>query len=163
METLELLEDLLLDYPGTLLLVSHDRDFLNNVVTSTLALEGHGRVCEYVGGYDDYVRQRSSESPIHPGKPPAKPEKQRPKRERKQTLSFKEQRELEELPGVIELLEAEQHQLYQSMSDPTFYQKNGAEVAGAKARLKALEQKLEETYQRWEFLDLKAREAATAR
>jgi ATP-binding cassette subfamily F protein uup len=163
METLELLEDLLLDYPGTLLLVSHDRDFLNNVVTSTLALVGNGRVCEYVGGYDDYVRQRSSESPIQPQTPPVIPEKQRPKRERKQTLSFKEQRELEELPGVIELLEAEQNELYQSMSDPAFYQKNGAEVAGAKARLQALEQQLEETYQRWEALDMKAREAATVR
>jgi ATP-binding cassette subfamily F protein uup len=163
METLELLEDLLLDYPGTLLLVSHDRDILNNVVTSTLALEGNGRVCEYVGGYDDYVRQRSSESPTSPGKPPVVPEKQRAKRERKQSISFREQRELEELPGIIELLEAEQNELYQSMSDPTFYQKNGAEVAGAKARLKAQEQQLEETYQRWEVLDMKAREAAAAR
>jgi ATP-binding cassette subfamily F protein uup len=163
METLELLEDLLLDYPGTLLLVSHDRDILNNVVTSTLALEGNGRVCEYVGGYDDYVRQHSSESPTSPGKPPVVPEKQRAKRERKQSISFREQRELEELPGIIELLEAEQNELYQSMSDPTFYQKNGAEVAGAKARLKAQEQQLEETYQRWEVLDMKAREAAAAR
>jgi ABC transport system ATP-binding/permease protein len=163
METLELLEDLLLDYPGTLLLVSHDRAFLNNVVTSTLVLEGKGRVREYVGGYDDYVRQRSSESPIKPGKPPVASEKPRLNRERRRTISYKEQRELEDLPRVIELLEAEQNELYQSMSDPTFYQKNGPEVAGAKAKLKALEQKLDETYQRWEVLDMKAREAAIDR
>ncbi len=163
METLELLEDLLLDYPGTLLLVSHDRTFLNNVVTSTLVLEGKGRVCEYVGGYDDYVRQRRSDSPINPGKPSVMSAKQRPKRERRQTISYKEQRELEDLPGVIELLEAEQNELYQSMSDPTFYQKNRPELASAKAKLKALEQKLDETYQRWEVLDMKAREVAIVR
>jgi len=162
-ETLELLEDLLLDYPGTLLLVSHDRAFLNNVVTSTLVLEGNGRVSEYVGGYDDYLRQRKSDSPINPVKPPVSREKPRPKREPKQTISYKEQRELEALPGVIELLEAEQSELYQSMSDPTFYQNNGTEIAGAKAKLKALEQKLDEAFQRWEILDRKAREAATDR
>jgi ATP-binding cassette subfamily F protein uup len=162
-ETLELLEDLLLDYPGTLLLVSHDRTFLNNVVTSTLVLEGEGRVREYVGGYDDWVRQRSPDGPINPGKPLVTPEKQRPKRECRQTISYKEQRELEDLPGVIELLEAEQKELYQSMSDPTFYQKTGPELVGFKARLKALEQELEQTYQRWEILDMKARDAAAAR
>jgi ABC transport system ATP-binding/permease protein len=163
METLELLEDLLLDYPGTLLLVSHDRTFLNNVVTSTLVLEGKGRVCEYVGGYDDYVRQRRTDSPINPGKPPIIPEKQRPKRERRQTISYKEQRELEDLPGVIELLEAEQNELYRAMSDPTFYQKNHPELASAKAKLKTLEQKLDEAYQRWEVLDTKAREVPAVR
>ena len=163
METLELLEDLLLDYTGTLLLVSHDRTFLNNVVTSTLVLEGEGRVGEYVGGYDDWVRQRGSDSPASPGKPPAIPEKQRPKRESRLTISYKEQRELEDLPGVIELLEAERNELYRSMSDPAFYRENGPEIAGAKARLKALEQKLDETYQRWEDLDTKARDAATVR
>ena len=162
-ETLELLEDLLLDYPGTVLLVSHDRTFLNNVVTSTLVLEGEGRVREYVGGYDDWVRQRGSNAQIDPGKPSVAPQKRRPKREDRQTISFKEQRELEDLPGVIELLEAEQNELYRSMSDPEFYRKTGPELAAAKARLKELEQKLEETYQRWEFLDLKARDAAAAR
>ncbi len=161
METLELLEDLLLDYPGTLLLVSHDRTFLNNVVTSTLVLEGEGRVGEYVGGYDDWVRQRRSDSPIKPGKPSVISEKQRPKRQCRQTISFKEQRELEDLPGVIELLEEERNELYRSLSEPEFYRKNGPEIAGAKARLKALEQKLDETYRRWDALDMKARNVAT--
>ena len=163
METLELLEDLLLDYPGTLLLVSHDRTFLNNVVTSTLVLEGEGRIGEYVGGYDDWVRQRRPDSPANTAKPPVIPEKQRPKRESRQTISYKEQRELQDLPGVIELLEAEQNELYRCMSDPTFYQKSGPEIAAAKARLKEIEQELDETYQRWDALDMKARDAATAR
>ena len=78
LETLELLEDQLLDYPGTLLLVSHDRTFLNNVVTSTLVLEGGGKIGEYVGGYDDWVRQRGSDNPINPEKPPVVSEKQHP-------------------------------------------------------------------------------------
>ncbi len=162
-ETLELLEDLLLDYPGTLLLVSHDRTFLNNVVTSTLVLEGGGRVGEYVGGYDDWVRQRGSDSPVNAAKPSVASEKQRPKRKPGQTISYKEQRELEDLPGVIELLEAEQNELYRSMSDPEFYRNNGPEIAGIKARLKAIEQQLDETYRRWEVLDMKAGDAATAR
>ncbi len=163
METLELLEDLLLDYPGTLLLVSHDRTFLNNVVTSTLVLEGEGKVGEYVGGYDDWVRQRKPDSAIDPGKPPVIAEKQRPKRESRQTISYKEQRELQDLPGAIELLEAEQNELYRSMSEPAFYQKSGPEIAAAKARLKEIEQELDEAYQRWEALDMKARDAATVR
>ena len=117
-ETLELLEELLLDYPGTLLLVSHDRTFLNNVVTSTLVLEGEGRVGEYVGGYDDWLRQRKPEPAGQDGKAATRSAKQRPRRERRQTLSYKEQRELEALPQRIETLEAEQAALYQAMSDP---------------------------------------------
>ena len=163
METLELLEDLLLDYAGTLLLVSHDRTFLNNVVTSTLVLEGEGRVGEYVGGYDDWVRQRRPDGAINPAKPSVISEKQRPKRECRQTISYKEQRELQDLPGVIELLEAEQNELYRSMSEPAFYQKSGPEIAAAKARLKEIEQELDEAYQRWDALDMKARDAATVR
>ncbi len=162
METLELLEDLLLDYPGTLLLVSHDRAFLNNVVTSTLVFEGEGRVGEYVGGYDDWVRQSGPKEPSRPEKP-VKSEKQRPKRESRLTISYKEQRELEQIPGIIELLEAEQNELYRSMSDPAFYRESGAEVATAKARLQAIEEELEEAYQRWEILEMKARDAANAR
>jgi ABC transport system ATP-binding/permease protein len=163
LETLELLEDQLVDYPGTLLLVSHDRTFLNNVVTSTLVLEGGGKIGEYVGGYDDWVRQRAPDNPTNPEKPPVVSEKQRPKRQPKQAISYKEQRELEDLPGTIEMLEAEQHELYRSMSDPEFYQKNGPEVAGAIARLKSIEKELDEAYRRWEVLDMKAREAATGR
>ncbi len=155
-ETLELLEDLLLDYPGTLLLVSHDRTFLNNVVTSTLVLEGNGRVGEYVGGYDDWMRQRKMVTPIRQEKPLIGSEEDRPRHGPRQTLNFKEQRELESLPEAIVILEAEQSKLYQAMSDPAFYQKTGPEIAGAKARLKSIETELDEAFQRWEVLDAKA-------
>ncbi len=151
-ETLELLEELLFDYPGTLLLVSHDRAFLNNVVTSTLVLEGQGRVGEYVGGYDDWLRQRRlPEPPIKAEK--VKAGRPKPARERRQTLSFKQQRELEALPQQIEALEAEQKNLYQAMSDPSFYQQAGDEIASAKARLEALEQEIETACLRWEELE----------
>jgi ABC transport system ATP-binding/permease protein len=151
-ETLELLEELLFDYPGTLLLVSHDRVFLNNVVTSTLVLEGQGRVGEYVGGYDDWLRQRRLPEP------PSKAEKvksgrPKPARERRQMLNFKQQRELEALPQQIEAFEAEQKNLYQAMSDPLFYQQAGDEIARAKARLEALEQEIETASLRWEELE----------
>jgi ABC transport system ATP-binding/permease protein len=152
-ETLDLLEELLLDYPGTLLLVSHDRTFLNNVVTSTLVLEGEGRVGEYVGGYDDWLRQRALEAPARLERIATRPEKPRPVRDRRPTLSFKEQRELESLPLYIESLETEQAALVRNLSDPSFYRQAGAEIAGAKARLESLEQELDEAYQRWEALE----------
>jgi ABC transport system ATP-binding/permease protein len=153
-ETLELLEELLLEYPGTLLLVSHDRTFLNNVVTSTLVLEGEGRVGEYAGGYDDWLLQRPGTS-IRQEKTSKKSERPRPRRESPRTLSFREKRELESLPEHIEALEAERERLYQEMSNPSFYQQQqtGAEIAGAKARLKEIEQELNEAYQRWEVLE----------
>ena len=152
-ETLELLEELLLDYPGALLLVSHDRTFLNNVVTSTLVFEGEGRVGEYVGGYDDWLRQRRPDTLAVMAKTAVKKATQRPQRERPQTLSYKEQRELEALPPQIEALEAEQASLYAALSDPSFYQQGGAEIAGAKTRLESLERELDEAYQRWEALE----------
>ncbi len=155
-ETLELLEELLLDYPGALLLVSHDRTFLNNVVTSTLVLEGDGRVGEYVGGYDDWLRQRGPVISAGAEKATAPKAMPRPPRERPQTLSYKEQRELEALPPHIEALEAEQAGLYAALSDPSFYQQAGgagAEIAQAKARLASLERELEEAYEHWERLD----------
>ena len=151
-ETLELLEELLLDYPGTLLLVSHDRVFLNNVVTSTLVFEGEGQISEYVGGYDDWLRQRKPDMPVKAEKTPAKGEKSKPRRNGPQKMSYKGQRELEALPQRIEEMEEEQQQLYQTMADPTFYQQGGGEIAKAKDRLKALEQELDATYQRWEEL-----------
>jgi ATP-binding cassette subfamily F protein uup len=159
LETLELLEDLLLDYPDTLLLVSHDRTFLNNVVTSTLALEGEGRIGEYVGGYDDWVRQRKPEPRPEAAPPPVKPESPRQKRPSKPGLSYKEQKELEALPEALEALETEREELFSSMADPEFYRKNGAGAATALARLKSVEEQLEESYRRWEFLDAKASEA----
>jgi ATP-binding cassette subfamily F protein uup len=154
-ETLELLEEMLLDYSGTLLLVSHDRTFLNNVVTSTLVFEGEGRIGEYVGGYDDWLRQRKPDVPAgaEKEKAPVRQEKQRPRQESRQKLSFKEQRELEALPRKIEVLEAEQKDLYRIMSDPSFYQQEGPEIVKVKARLESVDQELEEAYQRWEALE----------
>jgi ABC transport system ATP-binding/permease protein len=122
-------------------------------VTSTLVLEGEGRVGEYVGGYDDWLRQRTPEPPESLQKPTAKPEKQRPQRESRQKLSYKQHRELEDLPHLIESLEAEQGRLYQALSDPSFYQQAGTEIAGAKSRLEALEQELAAAYLRWETLE----------
>lgn len=160
-DTLELLEDLLLDYPGTLLLVSHDRTFLNSVVTSTLVLEGNGRVGEYVGGYDDWLRQRKTGTPVVKEKTPARSDENRSRRSPRQTLSFNELRELESLPQTIENLEEEQTKLYETMSEPSFYQQGGPEIVNAKARLKCIETELDEAYHRWEILDLKARAIAT--
>lgn len=151
LETLELLEDLLLGYEGTLLLVSHDRAFLNNVVTSTLVFEGKGRVTEYVGGYDDWLRQRP---PSAAGKP-VTPKSERPPRPKPKPkkLGFKEQRELEVLPKRIEALEAEQEEIHRRMADPAFYQGEGAEIAAQRVRLQAIEAELETAYRRWEELE----------
>ena len=151
-ETLELLEELLLEYEGTLLLVSHDRAFLNNVVTSTLVFEGEGKISEYVGGYDDWIRQRKSEAePSAPaiGKPAATTQKKRSQKK----LSYKEKRELESLPKQIEALEAEQDTLQQQLTDPAFYQQGGEAVSTATDRFKQIEQQLEQAYQRWEVLE----------
>jgi len=153
METLELLEELLMDYQGTVLLVSHDRAFLNNVVTSTLVFEKNGKVQEYAGGYDDWLRQHA----VVEEDSPAKKEKgkgrirMRPARPRK--LSFKETRELERLPLEIEAAEEEQANLYAAMSDPAFYQGDGKVIAVTKARLAELEQLLAAAYDRWQELE----------
>ncbi len=152
-ETLELLEELLLDYKGTLLLVSHDRSFLNNVVTSTFVFEGEGKVNEYIGGYDDWQRQSEVKKKIFTEKTPSKTEPARKQCERPRKLTFKEQRELEALPQRIEVLETEQHQLYQAMGDPMFFQKGKEEIANVKARVSSLERELAEAYQRWETLE----------
>ena len=152
-ETLELLEELLLDYKGTLLLVSHDRTFLNNVVTSTFVFEGEGKVNEYIGGYDDWQRQSEVKRETVTEKISAKTESVRKQYEWPRKLTFKEQRELEALPQRIEVLEAEQQQLYQAMGDPMFYQKGKDEIANVKARVSSLERELAEAYQRWETLE----------
>jgi len=152
-ETLELLEELLLNYKGTLLLVSHDRAFINNVITSTLVFEGDGVINEYVGGYDDWLRQKTSQQPasaIHKNKPQAS---NNPKVEQKKKLSYKDQRELDTLPKKIEQLESEQSELMARLGDPDFYQKQGGEVAATNERLVALESELTECYQRWETLE----------
>ncbi|HHT9145276.1 MAG: ATP-binding cassette domain-containing protein [Candidatus Brocadiaceae bacterium] len=152
-ETLELLEELLLDYQGTLLLVSHDRTFLNNVVTSTFVFEGEGRLNEYIGGYDDWQRQSEVKRKNVTEKISAKTESVRKQCERPRKLTFKEQREREALPQRIEALETEQQQLYQTMGDPMFFQKGKDEIANVKARVSSLERELAEVYQRWEALE----------
>jgi ATP-binding cassette subfamily F protein uup len=164
-ETLDLLEDLLLEYTGTLLLVSHDRAFLNNVVTSTLVIATDGTVAEYVGGYDDWLKQRGEGVPGGTGTAPSPPEKTPPKREGPRKLGFRERRELSELPGrirdaeaAIATLEAERDELQRSMSDPAFYRQDGSGVARGRARLEAVRIGIEEAYHRWESLEAALRE-----
>ncbi len=154
-ETLELLEELLLEYDGNLLLVSHDRAFLDNVVTSTLVFEA-GAVNEYVGGYQDWLRQaRPPQEPTpsrtkEPPRPKAKAEA-KPAPARK--LGYKVQRELEALPQRIEALEAEQEALQQSMADPAFYKQSPEAIAAANDKLAVLGQELAAAYARWEELE----------
>lgn len=159
-ETLELLEELLLTFEGTLLLVSHDRAFINNVVTSTLVFEGDGVINEYVGGYDDWLRQASArDSKALPKKPPTRAEDNRQQTavkdppQKKKKLSYKAQRELEALPKRIEVLEAEQTKLMKKVGDPSFYQQRGDEVAAVNARLAELESELTRCYEQWELLE----------
>ena len=152
METLDLLEEFLLNYPGTVLLVSHDRAFLNNVVTSTLVLEGDGVVKEYVGGYDDWVRQSQGTLQAQPQKTTPKKTATKHKSGQRRKLSFKEKNELEALPQLIETLETEQQQLPDGMADPDFYKK-GADVAAAAQRLEELKEQLENAYARWQTLE----------
>jgi ABC transport system ATP-binding/permease protein len=155
-ETLELLEERLLDYSGTILLVSHDRAFLNNVVTSTIVFAGNGRLEEYVGGYDDWLRQR--QMPATPEAPQAAAKGEKTKKEKtpkeKSKLSFKEKRELEALPQIIEALEKERSEIIAALSSPELYAKgDSARVTAANERLAALEQELNEAYGRWAELD----------
>jgi ABC transport system ATP-binding/permease protein len=151
-ETLDLLEELLAEFSGTLLLVSHDREFLNHVVTSTLVLEGGGRVGEYVGGYDDWLRQRRPPEAPRASRPAAKPAARPAAAPAKRKLSYKEARELEQLPGRIEGLEEEQRLLHTAFADPALYRQEGGEVVRVRSRLEALERELAEAYERWEVL-----------
>lgn len=153
-DTLLLLENLLVEFEGTVLLVSHDRQFLNNVVAGTLVLEGGGRVGEYAGGYDDWLAQRAAAPAVEQAKPskPAKAKK-RPVQERPRKLSFNQKRELAELPQRIEALEREQAELHQRVSDPDLYAKGGKAAAAISARLAELERELEEVFSRWEELE----------
>lgn len=163
-DTLELLEDLLLDYTGTLLLVSHDRAFLNNLVTSTIVLDGSGQADEFVGGYDDWQRQiQTDEKLADKNRKPAPPVQAPPAATGQagpRKLSYKEQRaleaqkqELSELPTRIEALETEQHHLTAAMADPAFYQRDSAEIAQSASRLKELEEELAAAFARWEVLE----------
>jgi len=160
-ETLELLEYLLVEYEGTLLLVSHDREFLDNVVTSTLVFEGDGQLGDYNGGYQDWFRQRAARaaramaaeatttataSPNKDSNTPAKGPAPR-------KLSQKEQRELETLPATIERLEQEQSNLAAQLSDPTFYQRRSGDAPAMKAQLETIEKSLAQAFSRWEDLE----------
>jgi ATP-binding cassette subfamily F protein uup len=160
-ETLELLEERLATWPGTLLLVSHDRAFIDHVVTSTLVFEGEGRVQEYVGGYEDWLRQRRNAEAEAEATPVrragsganasaiATKEPSRTQRKR----SYKEQLELEQLPARIEALETEQKQLQALVSSQDFYKRPAAEIHEALARLEELETLLLAAYTRWDALD----------
>jgi ATP-binding cassette subfamily F protein uup len=177
-ETLELLEELIADFPGTVLLVSHDRTFLDNIVTSTLAFEGEGRVVEYVGGWQDYLRQssaaRASETArreaagglaggrsaegrrsVARGREPgatsnraAEPQKKR--------LSFKEQREFDGLPAHIEALEAEQQRLQRESESPEFYKERADHIRNVLARIEQIALEIETALARWLELDERA-------
>jgi ATP-binding cassette subfamily F protein uup len=153
-ETLDLLEEVLADYGGTVFLVSHDRTFLNNVVTSTIAVEGNGNVREYAGGYDDYLRQRPAPAappapaPGRSTAPAAAPVAAGPRK-----LSFKEKRELEELPGRIEALEARQQDLHRQMAEPGYHRQGAERINAATAELEKVGRDLEEAYRRWALLE----------
>jgi ATP-binding cassette subfamily F protein uup len=158
-ETLELLEDLLLDYAGTLLLVSHDRDFLDHVVTSTLVMEGDGRVGEFVGGYTDWLRQggQLATESVVPAKvatketPPATAPVLPPAARRK--LSYKDTRELEQLPARIEALEAHLAELTARSGDPAFYQRGPAAITAHNTELAQVQVDLDAAYARWAELE----------
>jgi ATP-binding cassette subfamily F protein uup len=170
-ETLELLEDELVEWPGTLLLVSHDRAFLDNVVTSTFVFEGDGQVQEYVGGYEDWLRQRREDGggrrdvrsvrlqpdgtrlPLDKarGRQPDEPAAAATTTRKK--LSYKEQREIDALPSRIEALEAEQGELRARIASPGFYKEPRTTIDAALGRADGIEQEIAEAYARWDELD----------
>ncbi|MBL6751552.1 MAG: ATP-binding cassette domain-containing protein [Nevskia sp.] len=154
-ETLDLLEERLAEYGGTVLLVSHDREFLDNVVTRCLVFEGGGRIGEYVGGYTDWLRQRPQPPAVkaQPGAAPAARSTQAVPAAKPPKLGYKEQRELAALPGRIEKLEAEQAELTALIGDPAIYQRERPRALAAQARLGAIENELAEAYARWEALE----------
>jgi ATP-binding cassette subfamily F protein uup len=156
-ETLELLEALLQDYAGTVFLVSHDREFLDNVVTQTIASEGDGHWKEYVGGYSDWLRQRSvpetNAAPAKVGAGATAPEKEKVADVRGNKLSFKEKRELEQLPERIAALEAEQTLLQGKLADPGFYQEQADSIKATQQRLAELDGEIEAALIRWEALE----------
>ncbi len=151
-ETLELLEGLLVEFAGTLLLVSHDRAFLDDVVTSTLVLEGEGVVGEYVGGYEDWRRQAAARQAREAK--PVRADTSRPRAtgaSARRKLSYRDRQELEGLPSRIEALENEQKSLHASLADPALY-RDGSSVVSARSRLAAVERELAEAFVRWESL-----------
>jgi ATP-binding cassette subfamily F protein uup len=165
-ETLDLLEEMVANYAGTLLLVSHDRAFLDNVVTSTLVFEGGGQVNEYVGGYSDWLRQRKRAMPAASASaaaaaraagsampPPAAPSGSAAPAAKPRRLSYKEQRELAALPQKIQTLELEQLELQAQIADPALFKSDPARAAAALQRLQSLALELETVYSRWDALE----------
>jgi ATP-binding cassette subfamily F protein uup len=164
-ETLEVLEAMLVAYPGTLLVVSHDRTFLDHVVTSTLVFEGEGRVQEYVGGYDDWRRMHDAAlAAAAPAKATSEssalipaPTKTPVARATRRKLSFKEQREFDGLPARIEALEAEGERIAAAVSEPGFYKEGADAIRETLARQQAVQAELAAAYARWDALDSRAR------
>jgi ABC transport system ATP-binding/permease protein len=163
-ETLELVEAQLVEFPGTLLIVSHDRTFLDNVVTSTLVFEGGGQIEEYVGGYEDWQRQKALQAAVVPPSPlpvtrPARPAAGPASATMtgKTKLSFKERRELETLPGRIAALEAEEASLQAAVAHPDFYRKARTEIEATLARSEAIRGDLHAAMARWDELDSRAK------
>jgi len=152
-ETLDLLEDLLINYAGTILIVSHDRTFINNIVTSTIVIEGGSVVNEYVGGYDDWLRQRPQEA--KPSRASASKKGAQPAQAPRAMLKFgfNQQKELDALPQTIEHFEREQQKLFQAMGDPGLYKKDKADIVAMNDRLQEFERLLAEAYARWEELE----------
>jgi ATP-binding cassette subfamily F protein uup len=152
-ETLDLLEDLLISYTGTILLVSHDRTLINNIVTSTVVFEGGSVVNEYAGGYDDWLRQGPQEAKPSRSSAPeqSSPQAQAPRARPK--LGFRQQKELDALPQNIECLEREQQELFQDMGDPGLYKRDRAAIVATNDRLEELKTLLAEAYARWEELE----------
>ena len=168
-ETLELLEELVANYSGTLLLVSHDRAFIDNVVTSTLVFEGAGTLNEYVGGYSDWLRQRRPAKPAGktaaaratapaPAAAPARavPPQPAAASPKARKLSYKDQRELEAIPQAIQRLETEQTELTAAVANPELFRRSPTEAAAAVARLESVVRELEQTFARWEELEAPA-------
>ena len=149
-ETLEILEDYLMNYTGTILLVSHDRAFINNVVTSTMVFEGYGTVKEYVGGYDDWLCQRLVEAKSNKASKDAAPIRAA---RQKAKFGFRQKKDSEELPYTIQALETEQEELYKAMADPDLYKNDKSGIVSKKERLEELKKLLAESYTRWEELE----------
>jgi ATP-binding cassette subfamily F protein uup len=178
-ETLELLEALLIDWPGTLLLVSHDRAFIDNVVTSTVVFEGGGQVQEYVGGYEDWMRQRPEPQPglavpaggggVLSASAKAAADRRNVKRGAlldpavphasgaAKKLTYREQQELKDLPARIEALEVEQQVLNAKVEAANFYKESGVAIKEALARVVSLQEQLLQAYARWDELESRAR------
>lgn len=153
-DTLELLEELIFEYQGTLLLVSHDRAFLNNVVTSTIVFEGNRQVVEYAGGYDDWLNQRPQGAAERlPEKNSRKKVRPKPKASPSRKLGYMQKREMQDLPHKIEALESEQKNLFAILSDPLIYKKEKDEIVGVKSNLDRIEREIETAYHRWEELE----------